>query len=168
MRKWIIAAIAAPVGLVAAVYGTGALLPRDHVARGEAEIAAPPPAVAALVRDVASQARWRSGVERVEVRAREGDVLHYIEHGSEGPIAFAFREVERDRVFESRIDDPQLPFAGTWSIRLTPAENGTRVSIEERGTVNDPLFRFFGTFVFGHQQTINAYLEDLKREFDRS
>ena len=163
MRKWVIAIVAMPLGLAATIYGVGMMLPRDHVARGEKVIAASPQAVAALVRDVASQPRWRAGVERVEVRGREGDVLRYVEHDEEGSIAFAFRETAPERAFESRIDDPELPFAGTWTIGLAPSGNGTRVTIEERGSVHDPLFRFFGALVFGHEGTIKAYLADLQR-----
>ena len=163
MRKWMIAIVAVPLGLAATVYGAGMLLPRDHVVRKEAVIAAPQPAVAALIRDVANQPRWRPAVERIELRGREGDVLRYVEHGAEGPIAFAFKETAPDGAFESRIDDPDLPFSGSWRIALAPVAAGTRVTIEERGSVDDPLFRFFGTLVFGHEGTIDSYLGDLGR-----
>jgi hypothetical protein len=162
--KWLAVIVPVPVGLAAIVYGIGALLPRDHVARAEALVPAPPAAVAALVRDIEAQPRWRSAVESIEVlERRPGGGLIYVEHAGGDAITFDFTEQERDALFRSVIADPALPFGGAWTIALAPAGSGTRVSIEERGEVRDPLYRFFSRFVFGHEGTMRAWLADLER-----
>lgn len=162
--KWIAGIVAVPVGLAGLVYGIGALLPREHVARAEATVPAAPAAVAALVRDVEGQPHWRSAVQAIEViERRGGGALRYVERSGHDSITFDFAEEQPDARFRSVIADPSLPFGGSWTIALAPAAGGTQVSIEERGEVRDPLYRFFSRFVFGHEATMKAYLADLGR-----
>jgi hypothetical protein len=162
MWKWIALIAAVPLVLAAIVYGVGAMLPRAHVARVDAVVPAPPEVAAALIRDVEAQPHWRSGVRSIEVLERGAGRLRYVEHGDED-IAFEFREETQGRRFRSTIAEPSLPFGGAWRIELQPEGAGTRVSIEERGEVRDPLYRFFARFVFGHEATIRTYLADLER-----
>ncbi len=124
---------------------------------------APPAAVAALVRDVAAQPRWRGGVTAIEVIERHEGGLRYIERQSGEAILFDFVEEAPGTRFRSTIADPDLPFGGAWTIALAPEGAGTRVRIEERGEVSDPLYRFFAALVFGHDGTMKAYLADMAR-----
>lgn len=167
MRKYALWAAAVPVAAAILVYGTGWLLPRDHVATVEAVVPAGPTEVAALVRDVESQPRWRSSVTAIEVGERRPDGMGYVERSGGEAIAFNFAEESRDRRFRSTIADPDLPFGGTWTIALEPDAGGTRVRIEERGFVTDPAYRFFAALVFGHERTMKAYLADLQRALER-
>jgi ribosome-associated toxin RatA of RatAB toxin-antitoxin module len=162
--KWIAWIVAIPVGLAAIVYGVGALLPRGHAAAAQALIPAAPAEVAALVRDVEAQPRWRSAVDAIEVLERRprGGLL-YVERSGSDAIRFDFAEEVRDTRFRSVVADPALPFGGAWTIALAPHGAGTRVSIEERGEVRDPLYRFFSRFVFGHEATMRTYLADLEQ-----
>jgi hypothetical protein len=162
MMKWVLIAIAVPVLLGALVYGIGLALPKDHVARADILVPARPAEVAALVRDVEAQPRWRSGVARIEVVERRAGGLRYVEHGDDA-IAFDFSEDAPGTRFRSVIADPSLPFGGAWTIALAAEGGGTRVRIEERGEVRDPLYRFFSRFVFGHEGTMRTYLADLDR-----
>ena len=163
--KWIAGIVAVPVGLAAIVYAVGAMLPSGHVARAEAVVPAAPADVAALVRDVEGQPRWRSAVSSIEIVERRRDGLRYVERSGSDSITFDFAEEERDARFRSMIADPALPFGGAWTIALAPAAGGTRVSIEERGEVRDPLYRFFARFLFGHEATMRTWLADLERAF---
>lgn len=168
MWKWAMRIAAVPLALGVLAYGVGLLLPADHVAREEASFAAPPAAVAALVRNVEQQPRWRRSVERIEVAARQQGRLRYTEHSGGDAIAFDFVEEVPGARFRSSIADPELPFAGQWSIALAPEGAGTRVLIEERGTVHDPLYRFFSALVFGHHQTMRDYLADMELALARA
>lgn len=162
--KWVAGIVAVPVGLAAIVYGIGAMLPRDHVASAEAIVAAPPAEVAALVRDVERQPRWRSSVDAIEVlERRPGGALRYVERSGGDSITFDFAEEVPNARFRSSIADPALPFGGAWTIALAPAGAGTHISIEERGEVRDPVYRFFARFVFGHVGTMRTWLADLER-----
>jgi len=150
------------VVLVLITYIIGVFLPAEHVAEGERVVHAPIEAVAARIRDVEGQPKWRRGVKAIELLPSETGGIHYREIGANGPMTFRFREVERGRRFESVIADDTLPFGGRWIISLEPAESGTRVRIREEGTVRPPIFRALSRFVFGHQSTLKAYLDDLE------
>jgi hypothetical protein len=167
MMKWLIVSVALVVVAAALILAIGMLLPKDHVARAEALAAGPPDRVAALIRDVEAQPRWRTGVDRIEVLKRGPNSLLYVEHSNQGAIRFDFSEEVRDRLFRSVIADPDLPFGGSWSIGLAPRGSDTLVSIEERGSVGNPIFRFFSAVIFGHHATMNAWLADLKRTVAR-
>jgi hypothetical protein len=161
--KWLIWAAAVPIGAAALTAGVGALLPRDHVANGHVYVEASPDKVAALVRDVAAQPRWRKNVRSIDMLGRHGQALRYVERSSAGAVTFDFVEEQPGRLFRSTIADPDLPFGGEWTIAIAPHGAGSSVTIEERGFVTNVLFRFFGALVFGYDRTIKAYLADLHR-----
>ncbi len=162
MGKWLLFLAALPLAAAAIVLGVGLLLPREHVARGERVLPAPPAAVAAMVRNVEAQPRWRGNVRAIELLERHGTSLRYVERSADGAITFAMTEEVPDRSFISRIDDPDLPFGGFWTIAIEPAGQGSRIRIEERGFVGHPVYRFFAALVFGHERTMKAYLDDLE------
>lgn len=166
--KWLLGVAALPAGAAAIVYAVGAMLPRAHVARAEALIPAPPERVAALVRDVGAQPRWRSGVTAIEAVERRADGVRYVERQGSDAIAFELVEETPGARFRSTIADPDLPFGGHWTIVLAPEAAGTRVRIEENGEVRDPAYRFFAALVFGHEGTMKAYLADMARAFGAS
>ena len=163
MLSWILIVAGVLVGLGLLIYAVGAMLPRAHVARVEAFIPAPPAKVAALVRNVEEQPRWRKGVTAIEVIERRPDGLRYVERQRRDAILFDFAETEPDTRFTGTIADPKLPFGGSWTWELAPEAKGTRVRIEEDGEVRSPVFRFFARFVFGHEATMRAWLADLER-----
>ncbi len=163
-RVWIgLAVVVATIAVAfAALHLAGSRMPETHVAEGSSEVAKPPSGVATRIRDVASQPRWRPSVTKIEILADEAGAVRYRETGKNGVITYAFREVERDRLFESRIDDDTLAFGGRWLITVAPAGTGTLVTIREEGLVKPPIFRVLSKHVFGHQTSLRAYLDDLK------
>ncbi len=163
MLIWLGIIVGTLVGLILLISAAGAMLPRAHVARVEALLSAPPARVAAMVRDVEAQPRWRRGVTAIEVVERRADGLLYIERQGRQPILFDFAETVPDTRFVGTIADPKLPFGGTWTFALTPEGAGTRLGIEEDGEVRNPAFRFLAKFVFGHEATMRRYLADLER-----
>jgi hypothetical protein len=46
-----------------------------------------------------------------------------------------------------------------------PADGATQVTITEKGTIPNPVFRFLSRFVFGYTATQDAYLRALGRAF---
>ncbi len=147
-------------GLVAVLIGRR--LPARHVAEGSREFAVAATRVAAAVRDVEAQPRWRGGVSRIEIHERSASGLRYTEHGTNGAIPFRFVENSTDRRFTSVIDTDALPFGGQWTFTidsLGPAQ--ARLTIREDGVVHSALFRFVGTYLLGHTRSIDGYLRDL-------
>ena len=167
MWKWVAIAAAVPAGAAALVCGIGALLPRDHVAAAEALLPAPVERVAAMVRDVEAYPRWRGGVTRIDGVERRGPGLRFVEHQGSDEIAFLLTEEAPGTRFRSRIDDPDLPFGGDWTIALAAEGAGTRIRIEEHGFVRNVVFRFVSALVLGHERTMKAYLADMARALGR-
>lgn len=162
MKTWLVVGAVVLVAIPVVIYLVGASLPVAHVASGERRVGQPPAQVARLVREVEAQTRWRADVTGIEVLAH-APVLRYRETTRHGAIEFELHELARDSKFESRIVDRTLPFGGKWTIELTPGEGGTLVRIREDGEVYSPLFRFFARYAFGHDKTLNAYLDALMR-----
>ena len=165
--KWFALVAAVPIGLVLIAAGIGAVLPRDHVVRGERTVRIAPQAVAARLRDVAGYPTWRSSVDRVGVLGRDDGQIRFVEHSGDA-IAFAMAEEAAGRRFRSTIADPDLPFGGYWIITVDPAGNDSRVAVEEHGEVGNPLFRFVSAVILGHSRTLEAWLGDLERSAERS
>ena len=143
-----------------AVWIFGTLLPANHVAKGSRTIGAAHLKAAHWIRDIQSQPAWRKDVKEIVVIDRV-PALRYREISAHGKIQFVFREISRDTQFESVIDDASQPFGGRWLITLENAMPHTVVTIREEGEVRSPLFRFFSKYVFGHDKTLNQYLDDL-------
>jgi hypothetical protein len=159
--RWVVWIAVFIVALVASVYGVGSMLPSEHVARVERLVPYAPNEVAQRIRDVRGYWRWR-GV-KVEVLSEEPGSVRYRETNGGDAISFELVEQPGGRRFSSTILDQDLPFEGSWTIDLAPDGDATRVTIEERGRVKDPLYRFLSRFVFGHTSTMEAYLEALAR-----
>ena len=165
--KWVLGLAAVPIGVVAIAAAVGALLPREHVARGERLVAASSERVAAMVRAVEAYPQWRSGLDRVEAVEREGSELRFVEHQGGDAIAFVMVEEEAGRRFRSTIADPSLPFGGYWLITIEPVGERARIAIEEHGFVGNPVFRFVSAVIFGHERTLSTYLDDIERALPR-
>jgi uncharacterized protein YndB with AHSA1/START domain len=73
-------------------------------------------------------------------------------------------ELQPPKRLVARIADPKLPFGGTWTYEITPAEGGCTITITERGEVYNPVFRLVSRFM-NQAGTIETYLTDLARKF---
>jgi uncharacterized protein YndB with AHSA1/START domain len=155
--------VLAMLGLLAIlVAGIGTLLPRDHVAMRSATLPAAPDAVFAAIADVGSYGAWRTSLSAVEVLPPSDGRAHWIEVSGHRRIAMEQVEREPPRRLVTRIADADLPFGGTWTFELTPEENGTHVTITERGEIRNPIFRTMARFVFGYGATMETFLDELR------
>ena len=164
--RWLIVAglvVVAGVGLVAII---GVMLPRDHVAGMSATIAAAPDAIWAALVDPPGFPAWRRDVQRVEVLAPATTGACWREHGKHGAITYVVHASDAPRRLVTRIADTNLPFGGEWEYLIEPADSqASIVTVVERGSVYNPLFRFVSRFLMGHTSTIDAYLRALGKRF---
>jgi uncharacterized protein YndB with AHSA1/START domain len=89
----------------------------------------------------------------------EGTVFR--EHQGNEAVTYRVEKIDAPRVLVTRIADTNLPWGGSWTYELTPAGEGTLLTITERGEVYNPIFRFMSRFVFSHTATIDTYLRAL-------
>jgi hypothetical protein len=157
--RWVIWIVGGLAAIAVAVYAIGSALPSDHVARVERMVPQAPDDIARRIRDVRGYDRWRA--VKVEILSEAPGRIRYRETTGGDTITFELNEQRGGWRFISTIVDQDLPFDGSWTIDLAPEGEATRVTIEERGRVKDPLFRFLSRFVFGHTSTMEVYLDAL-------
>ena len=97
----------------------------------------------------------------MEVLPDENGQRGWREHGTDGVIPYRVVESVPGRRLVARIADPSLPFGGTWTYELVPADRGTRLTITERGEVYNPVFRFVSRFFLGYTSTMEGVLRAL-------
>jgi uncharacterized protein YndB with AHSA1/START domain len=164
--KWIFITVGVVAGLVAFIAVVGALLPRDHVATLTARIAAPPSAVWTAITDAANYPKWRSDVTRVEMLAPAPTGPSWREYSRHGAITMVVDAADAPRRMVGRIADEGLPFGGKWVYEIEPdGPSSSTVTITERGSVYNPVFRFVSRFIMGHTATLDAYLRALGKHF---
>lgn len=164
--KWALIALGVVAGLLALVVIVGALLPRDHIAVMQARIAAPPRLVWQTITDPASYPSWRHDVKSVEMLPPGPAGPSWREHSGGGAITMVVDSATAPSHLVTRIADKNLPFGGTWNYIIEPdGDWASTVTIAERGSVYNPVFRFASRFIMGQTATIDAYLRALSKRF---
>jgi uncharacterized protein YndB with AHSA1/START domain len=164
--KWILVTVGLVAALVLLVVVIGATLPRDHVAAMSARIAASPDAVWRALTDPPGFPSWRHDVRSIEMLPATATGPSWREHSRSGAITYVIDAFEPPRRLVGRIADSGLAFGGTWEYRIEPeGTTASRVTIVERGSVHNPVFRFVSRYVMGHTATIDGYLRALGRRY---
>jgi Uncharacterized conserved protein len=163
VKKALLMVAGALAGLVVIMWIVGALLPAEHTATRMARYAQPPEAVWEAITNSSAMTAWRSGLE--EVRPLPSGKAGWLEVSDFGELPLEIVEQDPPRRLVTRIADDSLPFGGTWTYVITPAEGGATLRITEDGVVRSAFFRFMARFVFGHTATIETYLTDLGKKF---
>lgn len=162
MLKWTRHIVVGLMLLVGIVVLIGLLLPKGHRASRTMFYAAPPEAVYAAISDFEKFPEWRTGVKRVEMLSR-GEPTRFREDGPNGAITYKVEALEPNQRLVTRIDDPELPFGGTWTLEVKPAAGGTELTITEDGEIYNPIFRALAKVFFSPYDTIDTYQADLKK-----
>jgi uncharacterized protein YndB with AHSA1/START domain len=163
MKRWMLVVLGVVIGLPLAAYGAGSFIPRNHVARLEIDLAAPPGRVWNLISDFQNTPSWRPDITRVRMDPVTAGAFRFTETSSEGDMPFEVVRQEPPNRQIVRIVDDNQPFGGTWTWRLEPQGAGTRLTISEDGFIKNPLFRLMGAFFFSPTDTIDRYLRDLAK-----
>ena len=156
--RWILGIVGILAAVVLLVVAIGYALPKSHVASVSARYAAPPEALWASLTDVSAFPRWRKDLTRVELLPEENGQRGWREHSKNDVITYRVVASDPPRRLVTRIADETLPFGGTWTYELAPADGGTRLTITERGEVYNPIFRFVSRFVLGYTGTMTEVL----------
>lgn len=164
--KWLMIVGGVIVTMIMIVIIVGAMLPRDHVAAMTARVAASPDAVWSALAEPAAFPSWRKDLKTVDVLAPTSTGPSWRENSSQGAITFVVDAAEPPRRLVTRIADKHLPFGGSWEYFIEPdGPSSSRVTITERGSVYNPVFRFVSRFIMGHTATIDTYLRALGKRF---
>ncbi len=161
MKKWFLIGPGTLLGLIAAVYVIGMLLPQDHRASITFDLARSPEEVWQYITYVDRFPEWRADVDDVEMLPARDGLPAWTENGSGGTLPLYVESMDPPRVLVVRIGEG-LPFGGTWTYELAPAgPTSTRMTITEDGEVYSPIFRFVGRFFIGYDATLKQYRDAL-------
>ncbi|MBI3726715.1 MAG: hypothetical protein HY254_00110 [Burkholderiales bacterium] len=147
--------------IAAIVFTMGMLAPKDHELSLSQDYPVPVSALYQLVRDYEAYPGWRTDIKSMQ---KDGE-LRYIEESGHGKIPYRIIEDKINQLIVSKIDDPNLPFSGTWTFEFSDKNGHSQLRITEAGSVPNPLMRFFATYVFSHEKTMRTYLDDVERKF---
>jgi len=161
---WIVVALASIVAIVALI---GSRLPKGHTVTRTTRVKLPPDALFTVLSDVDNYRSWRPDVKKLERLPDRDGRAAWVEEMSTGRIPLVFERLERPSLLVTRIADPTLPFGGTWTYRIRPADGGSELSITEDGEVYNPIFRFMSRFVFGHAAAMDAFMKHLQTRFGK-
>ena len=161
---WLLAAVGVVLLIVALAALIGAFVPQRHKASRAARLPASREAVYAVLD---GPPEWRTGIKAFGLLPDHDGKRRWWEEDDHGQkIAYELVEQSPPARMVTRIADETLPFGGTWTYDLSPAEGGgTDLRITEDGVIHNVLFRFLARFVFGYTQTMDQVLQDLKVKF---
>ncbi len=159
--RWVVLVMGLPVLLIAMLITAGFFLPRDHAAVSSARFAASPDSVWAVISDLEHVPSWRPDVTRMERLPDRNGRAVWLEVGQTGSLPYEVVEWLPPVRLALRVDDPGLPFNGSWTYSIEPDREGTLLTVVERGTIKNALFRALARFVFGYHSMLDGYLRAL-------
>jgi hypothetical protein len=163
--KWVFIVVIVLVGVVAAAWVIGLLLPKGHTAARTLRLKQRPEVVWSVIADSQSAPSWRLNVVKVERLADMNGHPFWRETYKNGEtLPLEIVESVPPKRLVGRIADPKLPFGGTWTYEIATVEEGCTVTITERGEVYNPIFRLVSRFM-NQAATIEEYLNYLAKKF---
>jgi len=161
--KWVLFAGGGLVLLIAVAALIGAMLPRNHRATRQARYRQKPEAIYFTL---AGPVDWRSDVKAYGNLPERDGRKQWWEQDSHGhKVTYELVEDKMPSRRVTRIAEKNLPFGGTWTIEISPTEDGSVVRITEDGEIYNVIFRFLARFFFGYTSSIEGYLRDLCHRF---
>ena len=150
--------------VVAVVWFIGYRLPKAHSASVEHEFAYPPEKVYGLIATPGGYAKWRSGVQKVQILPDSEKMQRFTETGLHDEITYLVEENVPNKKFVTRIITPNLPYGGAWTYELEPTQKGTTLTITEDGEVYNAFFRFISHYIMKPTGSIEKYMADLDKK----
>ncbi len=154
-------------GILLLIALIGSLLPADHTVTRTLTLNQPPAQVWQVITDFQGMGSWHPQVTSVRrLSDRNGSEVWEETYGRNMVIPLETIEKESPRRLVRRIATDQLAFTGEWEYVITPTTNGgCQLTVTERGSVSNPIFRFISRFVMGHATTIENYEKALAARF---
>jgi uncharacterized protein YndB with AHSA1/START domain len=164
--RTLLLALAIVAGALVILWLVGWWLPRSHRAASRIVLRHPPDMVWATIRNQQDVATWWPEVKKVErLPDQVGQERWRQTLGNNFTMILRIAESVPQQRMRTVIDaDPGAPFGGVWIFELSPAGEGTELTITEEGWVANPFFRVFARLM-GHHRTIDGYLAALARRF---
>ncbi len=133
----------------------GLLLPETRIGFAQRVLSAAPETIVSVISDVTAQPEWRSDVRAIEAN---GDV--WVEVTLSGDrIRFAW--TERTATTLALRFESDRGVVGTWRAHLIPEPTGSRLLVEERASIRNPVGRLIALLMFDPNAFLERYLDEL-------
>lgn len=142
--KWVLIVVASLVALVGIAALIGAQLPKGHEARVDLKLPHPPDSVWAVITDFAATPGWFSEVKSSERIADVNGHSAWRENFGGFTADMETAEAVPPRRLVRVVHAGSAGFRGSWTWELAAEGTGTRLTITERGEVDNPIFRLMG------------------------
>ncbi len=149
------------VTIIAVVYVIGLMLPVQHTASLEADIAASTDEVWNRITMIEKYPEWRKEIKKVEYVSP----TRWIEYDKHNNTPYSIAESIPLQKWVIVIDSKKLPYGGRWTYTINETADQTHISITEDGEVYNPIFRFISRYIMGHDATMKEYLAKLQASF---
>jgi hypothetical protein len=136
------------LGIVVLMFGVGLLVPADHAARCTVLIRKEPAELWTTVVDFERWAEWNAGIERVVPGPSRDQNDVWLVTADFGEAELEVTKLNEPTELETRMSAGS--FTGTWTYEFLEVPAGTTLTITERGTVSNPLFRTMMLFTDEH------------------
>jgi uncharacterized protein YndB with AHSA1/START domain len=151
--------------VTAGIYGAGSSLPEEMITVRGAQFKAPVDEVWDLITNYEQLPRWNDGIASVtpipEPQTKE--TLWDIVDNDDRHMLLKVTHSEPKIRHRAEIMENDMPFRGSWQFTLTPNDEGTWLTLEERSIIKSPFLRFLTYYVLGSDYGIRAYLESMAR-----
>ncbi len=146
MVKWIVIIVGALIVLAGAAWFAGSRQPVGHTASVVIDLSFPPESVWAVITDFAATPSWFDGVKSSERIADIGGNPAWREDFGGFKVDMETRASQPPRHLERVVHSTSAGFRGSWTWDLEPTASGTKLTITERGEVDNPFFRLMMSF----------------------
>ena len=148
---------------IALLWGTR--LPRAHTTTRTMVLRQPAQKIWDAISDVQHETAWRTDVKSVErLPDQQGMQVWRENYKANGSETMVTEQAIPPVYLVRTIADERSPVQGSWEFALNPVANGTSVQITERGSINNPFWRFMSAKVFRNSY-IDDYLKMLAAKF---
>ena len=160
--KWVLRIFGLLLFAFVLVFAVGVLVPKEHEASVRAVVAAEEDVVWEKVSQMESWPTWHADIEGMErMPDREGKP-YWLMQSSWGDMPQIVDEVSpAQRLVTIIPEDADLGYSGSWTWELEESDEGTVLTITERGLVTNPLMRFVSRFVMGYHGSLRTFQEQL-------
>ena len=161
--KKLLVSFAVLVGLLLLVTIVGAGMKAEHVAKASRLFAATPERVWTALLSIRQLPFDRSDLANIESPVEKNRVPASLEVlGS--PIRIEAPKQQPPVQLVVKTVEPGLAYSGTWTIVLTPENDGTRLTIVEDATIRSRMLRFFVRTVLGDDILLEGIFRAVHRK----
>lgn len=163
LRLLITGSIIAMMAFIAIAAVAGVMMDANHAVSREAVYSRSPQEIWAVITRFDTTPQWRSDVQ--SVRIDSGEPVRFVELGGQGPVPMEVTEHDAPHRLVLMANGLDLPFSGSWTFDLTEVDGGTRLTITESASIDNPIVRFVSHTFLDPADMPETYLVDLGRHF---